>query len=132
MVDRLGACICRRLSPSSGSSCKGASRAPPASSSTAFDSETVGGAGFGDGSLAWSLTSPESLDGVAMKARVAGLAMCLIAEVALDRADTIISNKWYRSRGVLVRRLGQVTQLVEDMEELRCWIAARLCQAGHH
>jgi hypothetical protein len=104
MVDRLGACICRRFSPSSGSSCKGASRAPPASSSTALDSEIFGGAGFGDGSLGCILTSPDSLEGVAMKVRVVGRAMRLTAEAALDRADAIISNKYHQVKKFQCRR----------------------------
>lgn len=91
-VARLGACNCRRFSPSSGSSCRGASRAPPASSSTALVPETFWGADFGEGSLAWILSSPEDRHGVAMNVRVAGRTIRLTAEAAPGLADVIIAN----------------------------------------
>ncbi len=80
MFDRFGACICLCFSPSSGSSCNGASRAPAAVTSTAFVPDTFCGAGLGDGSLGCIFTSPDDRHGVAVKVRVDGGTIRLAAD----------------------------------------------------
>jgi hypothetical protein len=90
---RLGACNCRRLSPSSGNSCRGASLAPPASSSRALVADTFWGAGFGEGSLGWILSSPEERHWVAMKVRREGRVILLTAEAAPDLPAIIIKKR---------------------------------------
>jgi hypothetical protein len=101
-VARFGACICRRFSPSSGSSCRGASRAPPASSSRALVPDTFCGTGLAEVSLACILSSPEKRRGAAMKARVEGRTILLTAEAAPDLADTIIVSREVRCQHLFV------------------------------
>ncbi len=90
MVGRFGACICLCFSPSSGSSCNGASRAPAAVTSTALVPDTFCGAGLGDGSLGCIFTSPDACHGVAMKVRVDGSKIRLVADAAHALTDEII------------------------------------------
>lgn len=58
IVARLGACICRCLSPSCALSCNTLSWAPDAVTPISFVFETLGGSLAGVGSLACSLFSP--------------------------------------------------------------------------